>query len=100
MNRLHWVSTSGRLNVGNLGYRPVEGGHETDGTAIYIARGPYKDATHPGKASEKLDGESKSSCQYRVVDLFIFSGAYVTYGGKERVVKVSLFSLSLSLVLN
>ena len=57
MNALRWVSTSGTLNVESLGCRPVEGGHEKDGTPVYIARAPYKDVTHPGKASKKLNGE-------------------------------------------
>jgi len=69
MNRLRWVSANGKLNAANLGHRPVEGGHEKDGTAVYVARVPYKGATHPGKASEKL------------------GGAYITYGGKEVVVQ-------------
>ncbi|KAF7321501.1 Carbohydrate-binding module family 12 protein [Mycena kentingensis (nom. inval.)] len=56
MNGLRWVPAEGRLNVNNLGYKPVEGGRENDGTPLYIAQAPHKDATHPGKASEKLDG--------------------------------------------
>ena len=59
MNRLRWVSASGRLNVANLGYRPVVGGHERDGTLLYIACATYKDATHPGKVSEELDSTSR-----------------------------------------
>ncbi|KAF8964773.1 hypothetical protein BDZ97DRAFT_1814411 [Flammula alnicola] len=69
MNRLRWVPTSGRLNVANLGYRPVEGGRENDGTRLYIAEAPHKDAVHPGKASEKLDG------------------AFIAYDGKEKNVR-------------
>jgi hypothetical protein len=69
MSHLRWVSTSGRLNVASLGYRPVEGGHEKNGTPVYIARAPHKEATQPGKVSEELDG------------------AYITYGGKEKVIK-------------
>jgi len=56
MNGLRWVQSHGRLNVGSLGARPVEGGRENDGSPLYIARGYYKDATIPGKCSEKLDG--------------------------------------------
>lgn len=59
MKHLRWVSTSGRLDVENLGCRPVEGGHEKDGTPVYVARAPHKDGTHPGKVSEKLDGASQ-----------------------------------------
>jgi len=68
-NRLKWVSASGRLNIADLGLRPVEGGREKDGTPLYIAHAPYKGATQPGKVSQKLDG------------------AYITYGGKEKVIK-------------
>jgi hypothetical protein len=69
MNRLRWVPTSGKLNAHGLGYRPVEGGHENDGSALFIARAEHKGVRHPGKASEKLDG------------------AYIPYGGKEVNVK-------------
>jgi hypothetical protein len=68
-NRLRWVSTSGKFKVEHLGSRPVEGGHEANGTLVYIVRAPYKGATHPGKTSEELNG------------------AYITYGGKEVPVK-------------
>ncbi|KAJ7668411.1 carbohydrate-binding module family 12 protein [Mycena polygramma] len=56
MNGLRWVDASGHLNVSSLGYKPVEGGHEDDGTPLYIAEAPHHGAVHPGKASEKLDG--------------------------------------------
>jgi len=61
MKALHWVATRGRLNVASLGHRPVEGGREKDGTPVYVVRAPYKDAEHPGKTSEKLDGAPKIS---------------------------------------
>ena len=61
MNRLRWVSANGKLSAGSLGYRPVEGGHEKDGTPVYVARVPYKGSTHPGKASEKLGGTLMST---------------------------------------
>ncbi|KAJ7078890.1 carbohydrate-binding module family 12 protein [Mycena belliarum] len=70
MNGLRWVDASGRLHVGSLGYRPVEGGREADGTPLYIAEAHHKGAVHPGKASEKLDG------------------AYIPYDGGEENVKV------------
>jgi hypothetical protein len=55
-NQLRWVRTSGRLNLGNLGgAKPVEGGHENDGTPLYVVRADYKGSSQPGKASEKLD---------------------------------------------
>jgi len=69
MKALRWVSARGRLEVESLRCRPVEGGNEKDGTPIYVVHAPYKEAEHPGKTSEKLDG------------------AYITYGGDEQVVK-------------
>ncbi|KAK0225714.1 carbohydrate-binding module family 12 protein [Armillaria fumosa] len=56
MRGLRWVDASGRLDISSLGARPVEGGRESDGTALYIAEAPHKGAVHPGKASAKLDG--------------------------------------------
>ncbi|KAF8899503.1 carbohydrate-binding module family 12 protein [Gymnopilus junonius] len=69
MNRLKWVPVTGRINVASLGYRPVTAGQENDGTPLYIVEAPYKDAVHPGKTSEKLDG------------------AYIPYDGKEKHVR-------------
>lgn len=56
MNGLHWVQSSGRLNLATLGYKPVEGGRENDGTLLYIAEALHDGVVHPGKISEKLDG--------------------------------------------
>lgn len=75
MAGLRWVNTSGHLNLAGLGYRPVEGGRESDGTPIYVAKAPHKGAEHPGKASEKLDG------------------AYIPYGNSEVRVKVRFSTL-------
>ncbi|KAJ6558552.1 carbohydrate-binding module family 12 protein [Mycena vulgaris] len=69
MNGLRWVDASGVLNVSHLGFRPVEGGREDDGTPLYIAEAPHNRAVHPGKASEKLDG------------------AYIPYDGGEKCIK-------------
>ncbi|PFH52015.1 carbohydrate-binding module family 12 protein [Amanita thiersii Skay4041] len=69
MRGLRWVSFTGRLNLSNLGARPVEGGRENDGTPLFIVRAYYKEAVHPGKTSEKLDG------------------AYIPWGGAEKCVK-------------
>ncbi|KAJ7497107.1 carbohydrate-binding module family 12 protein [Mycena latifolia] len=69
MNGLRWVDASGILNVSSLGFRPVEGGREADGTPLYVAEALHKGAVHPGKASEKLDG------------------AYIAYDGGEENVK-------------
>ncbi|TFK75337.1 hypothetical protein BDN72DRAFT_512984 [Pluteus cervinus] len=65
MRGLKWVSTSGTLNVANLGYTPVDGGRENNGSKLYVAKAFYKDAVHPGKCSELLDG------------------AYIPYGDSE-----------------
>ncbi|KAJ7755718.1 carbohydrate-binding module family 12 protein [Mycena maculata] len=70
MDGLRWVDASGVLNVSQLGYQPVEGGREPDGTPLYIAEASYDGvAHHPGKASEMLDG------------------AYIPHGGTEKNVK-------------
>jgi len=69
MNRLRWVPASGKLNIASLGYRPVPGGQENDGTPLFIAEAPHKDAVHPGKCGENLDG------------------AYIPYDGKEKHVR-------------
>ncbi|KAF7362069.1 Carbohydrate-binding module family 12 protein [Mycena venus] len=69
MNGLRWVDTSGHLNVDSLGYRPVEGGREPDGTPLYVASAYHHDAVHPGKASRNLEG------------------AYIPYDGGEKCVK-------------
>lgn len=57
MRALRWVEVHGRLNVSSLGFNPVEGGRDSDGTSLYVAQAPYKDGVHPGKVSEKFDGE-------------------------------------------
>lgn len=67
MRGLRWVSAHGHLNVQSLGARPVEGGRESDGTPLYIAKAFHKGAEHPGKASEKLHGKFSS---YRNVSCF------------------------------
>ena len=51
---VHWVEVNGRLDLNALGARPVEGGHEADGTPLYIAQGHVNNGVHPGKISEKL----------------------------------------------
>lgn len=56
MAYLRWVPCSGKINVASLGLRPVEGGRDSHGTPLYIAEAPYKDAVHPGRASEDKEG--------------------------------------------
>jgi hypothetical protein len=63
MYGLRWEPCYGRLNLKALGYKPVEGGNENDGTPLYIVKAPYNGFVHPGKTSEKLDGTALSlSC--------------------------------------
>ncbi|QRV96618.1 hypothetical protein RhiJN_24636 [Ceratobasidium sp. AG-Ba] len=66
--RVRWAQASHPFNPQYLGATPVEGGREADGTPLYLVQAPYKDGTHPGKTSEKLQG------------------ADITYGGKEKIV--------------
>ena len=68
---VHWVGDRGHLNLQNLNARPVEGGRETDGTPLFVARAPYDNSTQVGKCSERLDG------------------AFIPYGGTEKKVDVS-----------
>lgn len=35
---------------------PVEGGHEEDGTPLWIAQADYEGGVYPGKAGPKLEG--------------------------------------------
>ena len=84
-NAVKWVKHKGPLNVVELGAQPIEGGHESDGTHLAIARAFVKDngiigiggtgvvGLFPGKVSSKMDG------------------AYVTVGEKEIMVKASFF---------
>ncbi|KAI0769071.1 carbohydrate-binding module family 12 protein [Trametes elegans] len=66
MRALKWVPAHGRLNLENLGARPVEGGREADGTPLYIAQAHTHNAIVPGKCSTKLDA------------------AFVPYGNTEK----------------
>jgi len=69
MFALRWVPARGKLDVSSLGYSPVEGGHEHNGTPLYIIKALYNGIFHPGKASATLDG------------------AYIPYGGTEKNIK-------------
>ncbi|KAI0357544.1 carbohydrate-binding module family 12 protein [Trametes cingulata] len=55
MRALRWVDHHGRLDLDRLGARPVEGGHEADGTPLFIAQAHHHDAIVPGKCGPKLD---------------------------------------------
>lgn len=65
MNALRWVRTSGKLNVASLGYRPIEGGVDSDGTILYVVRAEHNGCFHPGKASERLKGQYSISLTER-----------------------------------
>ncbi|KAG6813692.1 hypothetical protein H0H92_008540 [Tricholoma furcatifolium] len=53
---LRWVPVHGKVNVGALNARPVEGGHEDNGTPLFIAKAMHHGSYYPGKASATLDG--------------------------------------------
>jgi len=55
-NRIKWVEAHKNLNASSLEYEPVVGGHDSDGSKIYVARVSYKGAVHPGKCSASLKG--------------------------------------------
>jgi len=73
---VRWVESSGTINVESLksrGYEPIEGGHEDNGTPLYVVQAPYNNGVHPGKASTGLpsafipyDGSEKAVKEYRV----------------------------------
>lgn len=86
MHGLRWVFARGKLNVSALGYKPVEGGHENDGTPLYIVQALYKDVVYPSKASEKLDGSPNFKRNASYANPYL--GAYFPYGGTEKNVKV------------
>ncbi|KAF5385906.1 hypothetical protein D9615_002392 [Tricholomella constricta] len=69
LQALRWVATRGKVNVSSLGYNPVEGGHEHDGTPLYVIKAQHNGIYYPGKASATLDG------------------AYVPLDGTEKNVK-------------
>ncbi|KAG6866621.1 hypothetical protein C0991_000731 [Blastosporella zonata] len=56
MSGLRWVPAHGKVDLSALGHSPVEGGHENDGSPLYIIRAIYKGSYYPGKASATLDG--------------------------------------------
>lgn len=49
----------GDFNPNALGARPVEGGRENDGSALYIAQAPIHGSVTPGKIRENLGGNVK-----------------------------------------
>ena len=75
---IRWVDAPGKLDLGALNATPVEGGHEADGTPLFVAKAEveHNDAKFvvPGKASQKL------------------KGAFVAVGDTEKAVDVSTAS--------
>ncbi|KAJ2487303.1 hypothetical protein IWW37_005302 [Coemansia sp. RSA 2050] len=49
---LQWVTASN----GHIPPNPVQGGIESDGTPLFVARALYKGGLHPGKAGQHLSG--------------------------------------------
>lgn len=99
INRLRWVPLSGKFHLKNLGYRPIEGGHESNGTPTYVAKAPHKGAVHPGKVGDDWDGTSTSWNSKRIkIDYSYGSiGCYIPYDGDEKLVKVCTIFISLLL---
>ncbi|KAJ2640540.1 hypothetical protein GGF44_002540 [Coemansia sp. RSA 1694] len=58
-----WVTASN----GHIPPNPVQGGIESDGTPLFVARAIYKGGLHPGKAGQHLEG----------------GGCLIGYGHKE-----------------
>lgn len=79
---VRWVNFRGRLDLQELGARPVEAGREANGTPLYIAQGHHNNSIHPGKISEKLNS------------------AFVPYGGTEKEIKASDLSNQLIMITN
>ncbi|GJJ06303.1 hypothetical protein Clacol_000494 [Clathrus columnatus] len=61
-----WIDVRGKFKPEDLNVRPVEGGHEGNGTPLYIALVNYDGIDIPGKASRDLDG------------------AFIAYDGTEK----------------
>ncbi|THH30407.1 hypothetical protein EUX98_g3777 [Antrodiella citrinella] len=69
LRNLRWVNCYGRLDINQLGGRPVEGGKEADGTPLFIIQTRFEGGVHPGKVSTKMEG------------------AIISYGGREQLVQ-------------
>lgn len=73
-NSTIWVRSRGQFNPNEVQASPIKGGHESDGSVLFIAHIRYKDAVHPGKCGEKVKGGSfcygdkeKSEEEYEVL---------------------------------
>jgi len=51
---IRWVGCSYQLNLEELKAKPVEGGREANGAALYVARVQYNGGTHTAKCGEHL----------------------------------------------
>ena len=68
------------MKLDELNARPVEGGHEGDGTPLFIAQAHVNNAIVPGKCSSKL------------------KRAFLPYGGDEKEKEVRISSLPIIMV--
>ncbi|KAM5536934.1 hypothetical protein V8D89_009481 [Ganoderma adspersum] len=75
MRALCWKKCEGRLNLAVLPGRPLEGGREADGTPLFIAKAPYRNAHVPGKCSER------------------HSGALIPYDNQEKEIRSKFYVL-------
>ncbi|KAI0754755.1 carbohydrate-binding module family 12 protein [Daedaleopsis nitida] len=71
---VRWVDYEGRVDLQKLPGRPVEGGHEADGTPLFIAQATHGRAIVPGKCSPNLKSafvpygfDEKEEKQYRIL---------------------------------
>lgn len=81
-NAVKWVAHKGPLRVTELGAQPVEGGYESDGTHVAIARAHVDDNGLLGIGGSGIEGVFPGKISSKM------EGAYVTVGEKEVMVKV------------
>ncbi|KAI0704032.1 hypothetical protein C8Q76DRAFT_771462 [Earliella scabrosa] len=53
---IRWVAWEGRVDLGMLPGRPVEGGREADGQPLFVAQATHNNAVVPGKCGPHLPG--------------------------------------------
>uniref|UniRef100_A0A0W0F0R5 T6SS Phospholipase effector Tle1-like catalytic domain-containing protein n=1 Tax=Moniliophthora roreri TaxID=221103 RepID=A0A0W0F0R5_MONRR len=85
---IQWVQGQRRLVPPNA----IQGGKQSDGTLLYVARAPYQDGLHPGKTNDQI-----MSISYSGKEITITSGFEVLVGNQSAVTWVQCsgaFSLS------
>jgi hypothetical protein len=55
---LKWFPAEGHLNMQSLTSKPVEGGQEEDGDALFLAKANHENSTQVGQAGPTLNGAS------------------------------------------